>query len=721
MDILPLNLLIIQPTAFCNIQCDYCYLPNRSSTKRISYQIIETLFEKVFRSKFWADGISVVWHAGEPLVVGVDFYEDAFTLIDRLRPGNCEISHSIQSNGILLDEAWCNLIAKYNVKIGLSVDGPAFLNDTYRKTRNGIGTHAAVVNAMKLLEKRGIPFHTISVITRRTLRYPEAFFMFFVRHGVKSIGFNIEEIEGVHQLSSLTSTGLAHVGFNKTPTNKEVEEEYRSFLSRLFRLARQYPDIRVREFHNAVGFLLHSDGVVSSDATPVRQVQVDVDGNVSCFSPELLGMKSDQYGNFHFGNILCDDLEQIFSNQKFLRVNNDIASGVEACRESCEYFFLCGGGSPSNKYYENGTFNSTETMHCRLTKQVLLDVVVDELERVKEGSAAPVESFQLSRKEPTHVTITAPSCHRALVEKGGKKLVELQSDVGLFSTCEWDSARIQINSGIKIIDPGGGDKGDYRSGVFHPKVDWRRLSSEELASLLVPRLSSLNRTVCIFRVSSFIVERFYEFGLDALKVVSKQHYNKCFDTVFMDYWREVHQYLQESFFVSFNPCSLAVNFTEPGKESSSYSSDQGKYIGLHIDNWGEPKVRVDQRDIQGVRVGLNIGQETRDVVFVNLSAQRMVEMTKHHLTPREIARVGQLVKEKNASRFVAFFIECFPNYPVIRISLDPGEGYIMPVNNILHNGYPLDKSVVDVNLQISAHDFQLRAEIVKLWCGGMDA
>ena len=65
----------------------------------------------------------------------------------------------------------------------------------------------------------------------------------------------------------------------------------------------------------------------------------------------------------------------------FARMLADIRAGVEMCRERCEYFSVCGGGEPVNKLAENGSFASTETTYCRLTKMRTTDLVLDALDR----------------------------------------------------------------------------------------------------------------------------------------------------------------------------------------------------------------------------------------------------------------------------------------------------------------------------------------------------
>ena len=97
---------------------------------------------------------------------------------------------------------------------------------------------------------------------------------------------------------------------------------------------------------------------------PMRILTIDTSGNFSTFSPELIGMKDEKYQDFNFGNIYKDSFTSIKNNEKFNIVFNEITKGIKKCYESCEYFNLCGGGAPSNKLYENGTFNSTETNKC---------------------------------------------------------------------------------------------------------------------------------------------------------------------------------------------------------------------------------------------------------------------------------------------------------------------------------------------------------------------
>jgi uncharacterized protein len=101
------DIVVVQPTPFCNINCTYCYLPQRSVTTVMEQSTIANLFKKIFASGWTRDGLTVIWHAGEPLVVPISFYEDAFEAIEALRPASLKLRHSIQTNGMLITPAWC--------------------------------------------------------------------------------------------------------------------------------------------------------------------------------------------------------------------------------------------------------------------------------------------------------------------------------------------------------------------------------------------------------------------------------------------------------------------------------------------------------------------------------------------------------------------------------------------------------------------------------------
>src|SRR6266849_5912682 len=131
-----IQLLVIQPTRFCNIDCRYCYLPDRANKSVVAEATLANLFSQVFASGWVRDGLSVVWHAGEQMVLPIGFYRDAFQMVDRLKPAALSVMHSFQTNGTLINKAWCEFFAEEQVNLGVSIDGPRRLHDRNRVTRS---------------------------------------------------------------------------------------------------------------------------------------------------------------------------------------------------------------------------------------------------------------------------------------------------------------------------------------------------------------------------------------------------------------------------------------------------------------------------------------------------------------------------------------------------------------------------------------------------------
>src|SRR5262249_578755 len=109
----PLELLVLQPTPFCNINCSYCYLPDRQSTRQMSAGTLEQTFSWVFSSGLVRAPFTLLWHAGEPLVVPRAFYQTAIALLARYNRPPVEIYHALQTNATLIDEDWCRFFVEH--------------------------------------------------------------------------------------------------------------------------------------------------------------------------------------------------------------------------------------------------------------------------------------------------------------------------------------------------------------------------------------------------------------------------------------------------------------------------------------------------------------------------------------------------------------------------------------------------------------------------------
>lgn len=363
----PVDLLIIQPTPFCNIDCSYCYLSDRSDRRRIALDTIEAI------AKFLCDvpvsnPLTICWHAGEPLIIPIPFYERAFDcFVDSSR--TAAVQHSFQTNATLINDDWCEFFKRWSVSIGVSVDGPRAVHDAHRVDRSGRGTFDRVMHGISKLREHEIPFSVISVLTKESLNAADEIWEFYRSNNITQVGFNIDEEEGDHDVSSLIPS--------------EHLTTFRKFMSRIADLQEQDPAIEVRELDSMRRYLAAPPRaeVKKSDNRPGAILNIDVDGNLTTFSPELLGRVHSKYGKFAWGNVHVDSWERFVRNALFQRARADIEAGVALCREVCAYSAICGGGCPSNKLAEHDTFVAAETKSCRFQIQAVADVIIERLER----------------------------------------------------------------------------------------------------------------------------------------------------------------------------------------------------------------------------------------------------------------------------------------------------------------------------------------------------
>lgn len=203
----PVRLLVVQPTPYCNLDCDYCYLPDRGDRTQLSLELLEVAVERVLDSPYFEGQFTLLWHAGEPLMAPIAFYDQASArlrqLLERRGLPAGTIVQSLQTNATVINGAWCDCFERNDIHVGVSMDGPAFLHDAHRVTRTGLPTHGAVMRGIDWLVRRQIAFQVICVLTADALDHADGLFDFFLEHGITDVGFNMEETEGENAASSL--------------------------------------------------------------------------------------------------------------------------------------------------------------------------------------------------------------------------------------------------------------------------------------------------------------------------------------------------------------------------------------------------------------------------------------------------------------------------------------------------------------------------------------
>jgi uncharacterized protein len=651
------SLVVLQPTSYCNLNCSYCYLGDRQSKNLMSQAQKEIIFERVLSSMHLENRITLCWHAGEPLSAGLKFYEDTLELIGKFKKDSQQVvTQSFQTNGTLIDDAWCDYFKKTNANVGVSVDGPDFIHNKNRVNWKGKGTHAFTMRGIKKLQEHGVKFHTISVLSAFSLDYPDEMFDFFFSNKMTGqVCFNFEEYESNNTTSYYKESDRVEL----------LLEKYKAFYSRFYDLLNKYEEpFQVREFEslksNLISFRYNPERTMASDElTAFRIVTIDHRGDVYTFSPELAGGYLEQ--NFSIGNINeVKNLDDLRESTKLLTLKSEIDAGVKKCKDSCTYFDFCGGGGASNKFSENGTFDSAETRYCKFHKQGLIDLMAERLQS-KESLLEGVQILDID----------------TLMED---RLISISSGI------DW-----AIDTPISSY---------YLDKSKIPKSNWRKLTAEEAEKLRYTKQpeDNFSKSVGLIKIPEHILSK---------TLLDEIHYLKNSDDITPSYLSARLTPYKDRLIEFLMPMTLDDQLQSVGyyfRNSDGLptvtldSKRNNSHLGLHVDSWEENG--LDTRHKSRPRVCINLGLKERYFVYINLSLKQMY------------ALINGVEHEKNKIRnaqneIIHTFMEQNPNYPVLKIRIDPLHAYIAPTENIIHDGYHSHAGIMDITWtffgQFSAH------------------
>jgi uncharacterized protein len=206
----------------CNLDCHYCFYTEKealfSGTNRfrMSDETLERFISQYIQAQNIPE-IPFVWQGGEPTLMGLDFYKKVVELQQKYA-GRKKITNSLQTNGTLLTEEWCQFLAKHNFLVGLSLDGPEHIHDHYRVDRGGKPTFHKVLQALHILKKYKVSYNILTCVTKESSQKPLEIYDFFKEQGVEFIHF-IPIVERIPDQKA-AELGLRHA----TPPSIREEE-----------------------------------------------------------------------------------------------------------------------------------------------------------------------------------------------------------------------------------------------------------------------------------------------------------------------------------------------------------------------------------------------------------------------------------------------------------------------------------------------------------------
>jgi serine-type anaerobic sulfatase-maturating enzyme len=328
----------------CNLNCDYCFFLKKErlypgSAFRMSDAVHESYIRQLLEAH-QVPQVTIAWQGGEPTLMGLDFFRRSVELQKKYAKPGTRIENTFQTNGILLDEAWCAFFRENNFLIGLSLDGPRELHDFYRKDKGGRGTFDRVVAAARLLQAHRVEFNILCTVNSKNAANPLEVYRFF-RDELKA-----NYIQFIPIVERDNDTGYQEG--NKVTDRSVDPGEFGRFLIGIF-------DEWVKRDVGTT-FVLNFDGALAG--------WLDMAGTVCIFGPTCgLGMALEHNGdlyscdhfvepNYYLGNILKTPLADLVASEKQQRFGRDKKDTLPRyCRE-CEFLRVCHGECPKNRFVE---------------------------------------------------------------------------------------------------------------------------------------------------------------------------------------------------------------------------------------------------------------------------------------------------------------------------------------------------------------------------------
>ncbi|HEY9644682.1 MAG TPA: anaerobic sulfatase maturase [Coleofasciculaceae cyanobacterium] len=340
--------LLAKPTgAICNLDCQYCFFLSKEqlypgSKFRMADELLETYIQQLLESHQTPE-VTIAWQGGEPTLMGLEFFQRSINLVEKHKKPGQQVTHTLQTNGTRLDDDWGRFFKQHNFLIGLSIDGPQYLHDTYRVDKRGRGTFEQVMQGWNVLKTHQVDFNILCTVNAVNGDRPLEVYRFFRDElGAEFIQF-IPIIERVNEDgSTLLQSG------NQVTERSVKPEQFGQFLIRIFDewVRRDVGKVFIQHFDAALAnWVGVQPGVCIFSKTCGHALAVEHNGDLYCCDHFVEpAYKLGNIQETHMIELIDSERQRQFGQAK-------LDSLPQYCR-NCEVRFACNGGCPKNRFIE---------------------------------------------------------------------------------------------------------------------------------------------------------------------------------------------------------------------------------------------------------------------------------------------------------------------------------------------------------------------------------
>ena len=363
----PLYVMLKPIGSRCNLDCDYCYYlekanlyTNEDKGHVMSEQLLEKFVKQYIESQTMPQ-VMFTWHGGETLMRPLSFYKKAIEFQKKYGAGR-QIENSLQTNGTLLNDEWCEFFKENNFLIGISIDGPQEFHDEYRRDKMGRPSFHKVMKGIRLLQKHDVEYNVMAVVNDYNSDYPVEFYQFFKEIGAQFIQFT-PIVERLRVKKSPLKLATANEDDNeaKLADYSISPEKWGRFLCGVFDewikedVGRIYVQIFDSTLANWVG---EQPGLCTMAKTCGHAGVMEFNGDVYSCDHFV-------FPEYYLGNINVKPLTSMMYSEKQLKFGNDKFDKLpKQCRE-CDFLFACYGECPKNRFVKDKYGNPGLNYLCK--------------------------------------------------------------------------------------------------------------------------------------------------------------------------------------------------------------------------------------------------------------------------------------------------------------------------------------------------------------------
>ncbi|MBT3188903.1 MAG: anaerobic sulfatase maturase [Anaerolineae bacterium] len=338
--------VMAKPTgAICNLDCAYCFFLSKEelypeSNFHMSDDVLKSYLKQYIQSQPRVAEIMVTWQGGEPTLMGLDFFEKATRFANQFKAPGQRVSFAIQTNGILLDDAWGQFLHDNRYLVGISIDGTEDLHNIYRRDKGGKPTFKSVLTGLNILKKHKVDFNILCTVNAANANHPLEVYRFF-RDELKA-----EYIQFISIVERKNKTGFQE---GEQVTERSVRpEEWGIFLKKVFDewITQDVGRVFIPTFESALAnFYGVPAGICIFNSTCGLALALEHNGDLyAC----------DHYvePKYLLGNIQEIPMEKLVRSEKQDSFGQAKKDALPQYCLDCDVLFACHGECPKNRFHK---------------------------------------------------------------------------------------------------------------------------------------------------------------------------------------------------------------------------------------------------------------------------------------------------------------------------------------------------------------------------------